>query len=59
MKKITFEQAFSELESLAVKIKDENLELEQSLKYYEKAQNLINYCEKILSEAEQKITDIN
>ena len=59
MKKKTFEQAMSELESLAKKMEDENIELEQSIKYYEKSVELISFCEKILAEANQKIISIN
>lgn len=59
MKKKTFEQVFSELENLVSKIENENLELEESLKYYKKSCDLINICEKLLSDAKQKITDIN
>lgn len=49
----------SELESLAKKMEDENIELEQSIKYYEKSVELISFCEKILAEANQKIISIN
>lgn len=59
MKKKNFEEAFSELENLASKLENENLELEKSLEYYKKAHNLINFCEKLLSEVNQKITNIN
>ncbi len=59
MKKKNFEEAFSELENLASKLENENLELEQSLEYYKKAHDLINFCEKLLSEVNQKITNIN
>lgn len=59
MKKKTFEQVFSELENLVSKIENENLELEESLKYYKKSCDLINFCEKLLLDAKQKITDIN
>lgn len=59
MKKRTFEQALSELELLAKKMEDENIELEQSIKCYEKSVELISFCEKILSDANQKIISIN
>lgn len=59
MKKKTFEEAFSELENLTSKMDSENLELEKSLEYYKKANELIAFCEKLLSNASQKITNIN
>ena len=59
MQEKKFEEAFSELENLASKLESENLELEKSLEYYKKAHDLINFCEKLLSDASQKITNIN
>ena len=59
MQEKKFEEAFSELENLASKLENENLELEKSLEYYKKAQDLINLCEKLLSDASQKIININ
>ena len=59
LKKKTFEEAFSELENLTSNMENENLELEKYLEYYKKANELINFCEKILSNASQKITNIN
>lgn len=58
MKKKTFEQAFLELENLVSKIENENLELEELLKYYQKSCNLIDFCEKLLLDTKQKITNI-
>ena len=57
-KKLTFEEAFSELEMLALKMENENLGLEESMKCYQKANNLYKFCEKMLKNADQKITEI-
>lgn len=59
MKKKTFEQALSEIELLVQKMEDENIGLEQSIKCYEKSIELISFCEKTLSDANQKITFLN
>ena len=59
MKKKTFEQLMSELEDLTGKIENDNLELENFVEYYQKADKLIKKCKDILSNAKQKITHLN
>ncbi|MCL2311633.1 MAG: exodeoxyribonuclease VII small subunit [Firmicutes bacterium] len=54
-KKLTLEQAFVELESLSSKLEIGNKTLSESLKIYDKANELINFCEKTISEAKEKI----
>ena len=52
---IDFEKALKELEELVVKMEKGNLNLEESLKYFERGVALTRTCQKALSEAEQKI----
>lgn len=59
MTKKTFEQAISDLESIATKLENENMSLEDSIKNYEKAKKLIEFCETSLQDAKQKITYLN
>ena len=59
MIKKTFEQAISDLESIAAKLENEKIGLEDSIKNYEEAKKLIEFCEASLQNARQKITYLN
>lgn len=52
----TFEQAMQELETLVLKIENENLGLEDAVEYYQKSKELASYCENLINDAKQKIT---
>ncbi len=54
-KKMTFEQALDALEKCAEKLRDEEVPLEDAIKYFE--EGLVHYknCTEILSNAKQKI----
>lgn len=54
-KPIPFEHSIAELETIVGQLEKGDLSLEESLKQYEKGINLAQKCQKILSEAEQKI----
>ncbi len=54
-KPIPFEHSLTELETIVGQLEKGDLSLEESLKHYEKGINLAQKCQKILSEAEQKI----
>ena len=54
-KPIQFEQSIAELETIVGQLEKGELPLEESLKQFEKGINLAQKCQKILSEAEQKI----
>lgn len=54
-KPIHFESSITELEGIVAQLEKGDLPLEESLKQYEKAIHLAHTCQKILSEAEQKI----
>ena len=56
MEKKTFEQAIEELETLVLKIENENLDLEDAINCYKKSKELSLYCESLISNAKQKIT---
>lgn len=49
----------SDLESIAAKLESENMGLEDSIKNYEEAKKLIEFCESSLQNAKQKITYLN
>ena len=54
-KKIDFELSLKELESIIEKLEDENINLEDSVKSFEKGINLVKECQKQLQNAELKI----
>ena len=55
-KKNTFEQAITELEDIVSKLEKGEDGLEESLALFEKGTSLAERCNKLLSEAEQKVT---
>ncbi|MBS0623220.1 MAG: exodeoxyribonuclease VII small subunit [Verrucomicrobia bacterium] len=52
---VPFEKAFARLEEILEKMNSGKLSLEESLKLYEEADNLIVCCANRLNEAEEKI----
>ena len=58
VEKLTFEQAFSELETIVSKLENENLSLEESLAYYERGQALSQYCAGLLEKAELRLQEV-
>ena len=57
--KRSFEQAMGELEKIVQAIESGEVPLAQSLAQYEQGIELISYCQKVLSEAEQKIAKLS
>ncbi len=47
-KKIDFESSLKELENIVAKLEDENINLEDSVKSFEKGVNLVKECQKQL-----------
>jgi exodeoxyribonuclease VII small subunit len=56
--KLTFEQAFAELEENAHKLEAGGLTLEEGMALFERGQALAAHCNKQLDEAELKIKQI-
>ncbi|MCX8125189.1 MAG: exodeoxyribonuclease VII small subunit [Spirochaetes bacterium] len=54
-KKLTFEEALEELETIASKLESGELTLEQSIQFYERGVQLAQFCRQKLEEAERKI----
>jgi exodeoxyribonuclease VII small subunit len=50
-----FEAAMAELDLLVEKMESGQLPLEESLSAYQRGAELIKYCEKVLSDAQQRI----
>lgn len=54
-KKISFEDALSQLERIVDAVEQEEISLEQSIDKYAHGMNLIKYCRGILDQAEKRI----
>lgn len=57
-KKMTLEQSLTELEAVVRALEEGNLELDESIKLYEKGVKLTNHCRDILENAKLKITEL-
>ena len=56
--KLTFEQALSELETIAEQIEQGKIGLEESIDKYERGMALVKRCRDMLSTAEHKIQQL-
>ena len=54
----TFEKAFARLEQILERMNSGKAPLDESLKLYEEADQLIGYCQKRLTQAEAKIESL-
>ncbi|MBR1779230.1 MAG: exodeoxyribonuclease VII small subunit [Clostridia bacterium] len=58
MKQMSFEQAMKDLEEIVAKLEDGEESLEKSLELFEKGAKLAGFCNEILANAEQKVTEL-
>ena len=58
VKQMTFEVALAELEKIVGALERGDVELEQSIKIYERGEALKNHCSALLASAESKIEKI-
>lgn len=56
MEDLTFEEAMKKLETIAGELENDNLDLDTSVKKFEEGMKLSRQCNKILEDAERKIT---
>ncbi len=54
-KKLSFEEALKQLETVAEQIEDGHIGLEESITKYEEGMALVKQCRQILAKAEQRI----
>ena len=59
MKKMTYEQAMNRLSEITNALEDGSLPLEDSLKMYTEASELVRFCNRCLDTAEQKIIQLS
>ncbi len=57
--KITYEQAIKRLEEIVDMLQEGSLPLDKSLELYEEGAKLSKLCHDMLSQAKQKIIDLN
>ena len=55
---MTFREAMTELEGVVAKLESNDLELEDSLKAYERGIQLLSACKTRLTSAQQKVTEL-
>ncbi len=56
---LSYEQAFSELESIVEALESEQKPLDDSLQLYERGQILVQYCMALLDQADLRIRQLN
>jgi len=59
LSELSYEQAFSELESIVETLESEQKPLDESLKLYERGQLLVQYCMALLDQADLRIRQLN
>ena len=52
---MTFENALARLEAVVREIESGKAPLDKTLELFEEGKKLVDYCEKVLTEAEQKV----
>ena len=57
-RKLTFEEALKQLETIAEEIEQGKIGLEESISKYEQGMTLVKQCREILSRAEHKIQQL-
>lgn len=55
---LSFEQAFDELQEVIIKLESGDLTLEDSVEVYERGKALSEYCQKLLNNAELKVSQL-
>ena len=58
MKQISFEKSMKELEEIVEKLEEGDNTLDESLKLFEKGAKIAGFCNEVLKDAEQKVTDL-
>ena len=59
IKKLSYEDSISELETIITNVQDENISLDKIQKNYIKGHLLLKHCEELLQFVEQEINEIN
>ena len=57
--KLTYEESYEKLEEILMKLESKNTSLDESLSLYEEGITLFKHCNKLLEDAELKISKFN
>ena len=57
--KLTYEEAYEKLEEILMKLESKNTSLDESLSLYEEGIKLFKHCNKLLEDAQLKISKFN
>jgi len=58
IEKLSYEQALAELEEIVQKLENQSLELDKTLKMFERGKSLIQRCQMLLDQAELKVRQL-
>ncbi len=58
IEKLGYEQALAELERIVQQLENQSLELETTLKLFERGKTLLVHCQKLLDQAELKVREL-
>ena len=58
VEKLSYEKALAELEEIVQELENQSLELDASLKLFERGKILLNHCQQLLDQAELKVREL-
>jgi exodeoxyribonuclease VII small subunit len=58
LEKLSFEEAFAQLEAAVTALQDGKLPLERALQYYQEGMKLAQYCNELLQKAELSVQQL-
>lgn len=58
IRNMNFDEAYKRLNEISVEMERKDLSLEDSVKLYSEAANLVEICKKTLEEAKMKVTEL-
>jgi exodeoxyribonuclease VII small subunit len=59
MEALTFEEAYTQLETAVTALQDGQMPLERALQYYEEGMKLAQYCNELLQKAELRVQQLS
>ncbi|HAG97455.1 MAG TPA: exodeoxyribonuclease VII small subunit [Ktedonobacter sp.] len=59
MESLTFEEAYTQLETAVTALQDGQMPLERALQYYEEGMKLAQYCNELLQKAELRVHQLS
>ena len=59
MESLTFEEAYTQLETAVTALQDGQMPLERALRYYEEGMKLAQYCNELLQKAELRVQQLS